>query len=95
MRRLIARVAIATTAFAGTVGTADAAVKTQRCAWWNLDNGDALVIDAIGNSISCRRAKAVGDAYLAHPKWFPDHLRAAGRRWTRYRPSDPPIPRCA
>ena len=46
-------------------------------------NGDELVVDAVGNSTSCRVARAVGDAYLARPGWYPYHLRAIGRRWTR------------
>lgn len=82
MKKLIA-VGVAAAALAVIPASADAAVRVERCAWWDLDNGDELVVDAIGNSTSCRVARAVGDAYLARPGWYPYHLRAIGRRWRR------------
>ena len=61
----------------------------ERCAGWDLDNGDELVVDAIGNSTSCRVARAVGDANLArpglyqyHPLGLPNHDIAEQAGWS-------------
>lgn len=75
---------ILTAGLLAATADADAAIKTKRCAWWNLDNDDELVIDALGNSTTCRTARKLGDAYLDHSRWFPRTLYAAGRTWRLY-----------
>jgi hypothetical protein len=77
----IVGVVVISAGFAAVSPPADAAVKTKRCAWWELQGTDELVIDAIGGSTTCHAARAVGDAYLDSPKWFPKALRAAGKTW--------------
>ena len=86
-------IALAAVAAAGLVpSSAPAAVQSKRCAWWHLEKGADLVIDAYGRfgppgqygkgpMASCKAAKAVGDAYLKASGWHPQTLRAAGKTW--------------
>lgn len=88
MKKIIAALAVimmAGAAFAAIAPAADAAIKVKRCAWWNLNPGDdVLVLEAVGNSTTCAAARAVGDAYLDARGFFPRKLYAASKTWTIY-----------
>jgi hypothetical protein len=78
VKRLLSALAIAGAML--VPATAEASVPVKRCAWWNLDHGDELVIDQAYTK--CRIAEDLGDAYLATSNWRPRYLRDRhGRRW--------------